>query len=129
MPLYDNARYAPSLMTGVAALFFNAESSLNGGNVKSERFGVPNKPGKNAEISVEIDFAADPGAFQIDLQEADEDIEAAYFAIPSAGTVNAVDGTNFRARVDLSPFVARFIRLNVVSLTNDVALTAKAYLR
>lgn len=78
-------------------------------------------------ISVEIIFSANPGAFNFQIQGADTDNPAAYFT-EGSGTVNQstamADGT-FRARVELSPWVAKFMRLLINTQTaNAVTVSA-----
>ncbi len=60
-----------------------------------------------------------PGAFEVDIQEADTDADAAYFTPTNANyTINTVNATSQRVRVDLSPTGGKFMRLSVKTLTN-----------
>lgn len=71
-------------------------------------------------------FSAAPGAFEVDIQEADTDADA-YYTTPSnpAYTITAV-GANQQFRVDLSPTGGKFMRAKLVSRTNAVTLVLKA---
>jgi hypothetical protein len=72
-------------------------------------------------LNLEIAFSTDPGAFQVDLQEADTDVDGAYITLQSITAVNA----SFYGRIDNAPFTAQFVRAKLVSRTNAVSLTAK----
>lgn len=62
-------------------------------------------------LSVEVQFAGVPGVFEIDVQDADTDLAAAYNSIPNA-ILNAVNANNW-CRYELAPFKAKFVRLLV----------------
>jgi hypothetical protein len=64
---------------------------------------------------------AAPGAFELDIQEADTDCDSAYI-LPAAAAykVTAVNAATQRARVDLSPTGGKFGRVLLVSFANDV---------
>lgn len=76
-------------------------------------------------ISVEIRFAGVPGAFNVQVQEADTDADAFYIT-PSnlAYTMTVVNSQNI-ARADLTTGAGKFIRILLSSRTNAVAMTAK----
>jgi hypothetical protein len=78
----------------------------------------------NAEgASVEIFFSAAPGAFELDIQVADTDTDAAYITVPG-GIFTTVNANNF-ARIELVPVKAKLLRVRLVSRTNNVNLTVK----
>jgi hypothetical protein len=124
MSNYDSTKLCYNIGSGQKGTFFDAEQPAP--PQASERFNVPQGRLGSYSPSVNIEgyFSADPGAFEIDIQEADTDTDTAFMTVPSAGVVNAVD-SNFRFRVDLAPFVGTFIRLLLVSRTNAVNLTAQ----
>jgi hypothetical protein len=69
-----------------------------------------------------------PGAFEIDIQEADVNCDAD-FIMPTTNAAYKITAvasalTN-RVRVDLSPSWGNFLRLSIQSLTNDVDIIAK----
>ena len=77
-------------------------------------------------VSVEVHFAANPGVFEIDVQEADTDADAFYLT-PSAAayTFSAVNGVTFNGRVDLPSTGGKFMRLFMKTITNNVNCWAK----
>lgn len=74
-------------------------------------------------VSLEIIFAADPGAFEVDLQEADTDADGFYQTV-SGGAIAAVAATVFTAKASCQ-VKCRFLRVKIVTRTNAVALTAR----
>lgn len=74
-------------------------------------------------VSVEVEFSGAPGAFEIDIQDADSDCDAAYQQIPNA-KITVVSAQNY-ARFELNPFTGKFIRVVLKSLTNQVGLRLK----
>lgn len=124
MPNYDTTLQMPSLYPGQIVLAFDAEQPA--APQASKAFAIPTPMIGNhpPAINVDIEFSADPGVFQLDVQEAEEDENASYMTVPSAGSLTTVDA-NFRSRADIFPFVGKFIRLNLVSRTNAVNLTAR----
>jgi len=77
-----------------------------------------------SNVSVEVIFSADPGVFEIDIQEADTDGDVYFTEVPSAGAITAVSA-GFVARSDLVPIKAKFMRVYVKTLTNAVKTTVK----
>lgn len=72
-------------------------------------------------VGLELQFSADPGAFQIDIQTADTDKEEAYVT-----KVSISEGLNagFYGRTELHNVVAKFLRLKLVARANAVNLLA-----
>jgi len=71
----------------------------------------------------EVQFSAAPGAFQVEAQAAERDINASYVTIAQLNSANA----SFVGRIDLTyatPFFGKFVRLSLTSLTNAVNVTA-----
>lgn len=60
--------------------------------------------------------AADPGAFEIDTQVSDIDVDAMYANTTGLTAVNA----SFAGRIELPWLWAKFIRVNIKTLTNAV---------
>lgn len=76
-------------------------------------------------VCIELHFSAAPGAFELDIQEADTDADAWYITPSnSAYTVTAVNSNN-NARVDLAPTGGRFMRVFMKTLTNVVNTRVK----
>jgi hypothetical protein len=109
-------------LTGVGAMVTGA---------KSERVALYNSQDGNPQyISVEIVFSGAPGAFTIQVQTADTDVDGDYvsegFGGANPGVINAVNAGN-AARVELL-VKAKFARLLTVSQpANSVNCTAKIY--
>lgn len=70
---------------------------------------------------------ADPGVFEIDIQEADTDADA-FYILPTNATykVTVVVAVTFKARADFSPTGGKLMRVKLVTRTNGVDLAAKA---
>jgi hypothetical protein len=86
-----------------------------------------------ANVGLELIFNANPGAFNIQVQEADTPADGCYITpSPSAFTITAStnEGANWVARVDLGTIGSKFVRLLVVTWPNAaVGLTAKLTLQ
>ena len=79
-------------------------------------------------VGLEIIFSANPGAFNLQLQETDTDADGCYITpSPSAFTITAATqiGVQYVARVDLGTIGSRFARLNVNSNPNNVGIIAR----
>ena len=61
--------------------------------------------------------AADPGTFEIDAQVSDIDTDAMYC---NTTGLTAVSASNFAGRIELPWLWAKFIRVNIKTLTNSV---------
>jgi hypothetical protein len=72
-------------------------------------------------VCVELHFDGAPGAFELDIQEADTDADAFYIT-PTNATyqITAVNAVTQNARADLSPTGGKFMRVFMKSLTNAV---------
>lgn len=123
MPAYSSA--LPPLAVG----FGESAIVINGENIQ------PSLPFKSAQaalaptfttgvqrISVEVAFAANPGAISWQLQSSDTDADANY--VNEGSAVTTLNAT-FVSRLELSGVVARFARILVTAMANNVAVTAK----
>ena len=120
---YQNAYPPRSITLGESLLVFDAETPAP--PQASAQAALASAFDNTApSISVEISFSGDPGAFEIDIQDADTDADKFYQTIPAGGVISAVSA-NFTARTELVPIKGRFVRLKLVTRTNAVALTAK----
>jgi hypothetical protein len=68
-------------------------------------------------ISLEIFFSGNPGAFEVDLQDADIDQDSHYVTV-DAITVGL--NASYVTRIELPSFYAKYVRVKLVSLTNAV---------
>jgi hypothetical protein len=60
--------------------------------------------------------ASNPGAFELDVQTSDFDVDAQYV---SAAKITAGLNTAYATRVELTSFWARFLRVNLISIANS----------
>lgn len=118
MPAYA-AGNATQLSPGDQVAVFNAEAIAAG--TASQAVSAQRAGSTPYGESWEIIFSAAPGAFQVDIQHADTDVDAAYVTVNSVSAVN----TNQAARVELPACWAKFSRCKVVTLTNVVNTTAR----
>lgn len=124
MPAYNTLNPPTALYPGDSGLAFNAEQPATG--ELSQQFALaPFQGNSPAAVSVEIVFAANPGAFQLQVWESDTDTLNDYIEVSAAGAVTTVNW-NFVARVDLSPFLGAFIAIACIAAAgNAVNLTCK----
>jgi hypothetical protein len=108
---------------------------INDGNVAGETPAAPQASiavqlqaqdgGPPPMVTVEGRFSGAPGAFNVQIQEADTDADAFYITPSNAAyTVTAV-GTQNTFRVDLSPTGGKFVRVLLSTRGNAVAFTCK----
>jgi hypothetical protein len=72
--------------------------------------------------AVEIVWSGAPGAISVQLQTADTDIDAAY--IQEGAAITNVNSTNV-TRAEFPDVVAKFARVLIATLPNNVTATAK----
>ena len=72
--------------------------------------------------AVEIVWSAAPGVISVQLQTADTDIDAAY--IQEGAAITNVNATNV-TRAEFPDVVAKFARILIATLPNNVTATAK----
>ena len=77
-------------------------------------------------VSFEGIFSGAPGAFEVDIQESDTDVDADYILPATTAYKITAVGSNNSFRVDLIPTGGRFMRALLVSRTNAVSLILKA---
>jgi len=96
----------------------------------SQQFQIPvSDQQASRNLAFTLWWASNPGAFNIQIQDADADVAANYVTIPTAGTITsaaqAPGSGNYVARVELNPWQANFGRLYVNTQTaNAVNLIA-----
>lgn len=115
MPNYPNAAGTTTVPTfppfalspGDIGVAFNAEQPATG--QASQRFAVMTVHENAApNLSVTVQFASAPGAFEFDVQEAFEDFDIAYETV-TGGVINTQNNNYFVA--DFAPFLGRFVRI------------------
>jgi|ERR1043166_2253898 hypothetical protein len=124
MPNYITSGNITAVYPGDQFLLFNAEQPAP--PQASQQVCLANPPNAAAVpgAAVEIQFSAPPGAFEVDVQVADTDTDAAYITIPTTGTITAVNANNY-ARAEFPTLKAKFLRTKLVTRTNAVNLTTK----
>lgn len=83
-------------------------------------------------VGVELIFSANPGAFNLQLQEADSDADGLFITpSPAAFTITSATlvGALYVARVDVGTFGSRFIRMLCSLNPNAVAIIARITLQ
>jgi hypothetical protein len=125
MPAYSNAFPPLAVWPGDTAQVWNAEQPApgSGGNSASSRVAIGSKDGTPAGFSVTGFFSAAPGAFEIDVQVSDVDVDSQYQTCLN-GNITVVDATNQTFHYDGSTVLATFVRLLMRSRTNAVNVTA-----
>lgn len=129
MPLYGSQTVVSVIPGDLPLTLFNAETPQTGQS--SIAFSVMPKPhGSPVALSFEFTFAANPGAFEFDIQDADTEFEDNYLLVPAVGQVQASQGPQkngkFVARVELSPTRGTFFRVfTALQNANAVASTVK----
>ena len=119
MPGYPGGGYAKLLRTNQQVFLFNNETVAVGGAsiaVQLERISHSSYPWGT---SFQVKFAANPGAFEVDIQIADTDADSDYISVAQIAAANAT----FVGRYDMTNLFPRFVRARVVSLTNAVGVT------
>lgn len=114
----------------MCAQLYNAERPLTG--TFSIQFNSPRSDQQpSTNLSFTLSWPTDPGAFNIQIQDADIDATGNYVTVTPVGTITsapqAAGSGNFIARVELNPWQAQYGRLfvntqsaNVVNLTATV---------
>lgn len=125
MPAYSNALPPSAIWPGDIAQVWNAEQPApgSGGASASQRLALGTKEGGPAGFSVTGFFSGAPGAFEIDVQVSDVDVDSQYQSVAN-GNVTTVDATNNTFHFDGATALATFVRLLLRSRTNAVNITA-----
>lgn len=125
MPAYDTTPTSPEipvLTAGRPITLWNAEAVVTGG--KSLQFALHRDINFPSCFSVELEFSANPGAFEIAIQTADQDVEKYYVA---KGSITSGLNGSFVGRIEVVNVVAKFARLSAVLITNAVNVTARVF--
>lgn len=120
MPAYGSA--APGASSTMGGAVWNNEAVAAGG--KSVPICLARSANLPNCVSVQLEFAADPGAFAVDLQVADTDADKYYV---TKATLNTGLNPTFVGRMEVTNLVAKFARLKMVTKTNAVNVTAKMF--
>lgn len=111
---------------GIPATVWSAEALVTG--TPSSAIAIALLPDNNvASVSFEVKFSAAPGAFEIDIQEADTDEDAAYTNIANAVITDAqLNSSGVYARIDIVGQRSKFLRaMPAIKPANAVNATGK----
>ena len=123
MPSYGNVLPPVSVGFGDSAAVIASTDVIFPAPFKSAQVALaPAFSSGKVRVAVEIVWNAAPGAINVQLQTADTDIDAAYIQEGAAITnVNAANVT----RTEFPDVVAKFARILIATLPNNVTATAK----
>jgi hypothetical protein len=123
MPSYGNVLPPVSVGFGDSAAVIASTDVIFPATFKSAQVALaPAFSSGKVRTAVEIVWSAAPGAISVQLQTADTDIDAAYIQEGAAITnVNAGNVT----RAEFPDVVAKFARILIATLPNNVTATAK----
>lgn len=104
---------------------WNAEQPVvgAGGVSASQGVALTRVSGDRGGFEISGFFSGAPGAFEIDVQVADEDVDSEYQTIAN-GNITSVDSVNQTFHFDAPQVNGRFVRLLMRSRTNAVNVTA-----
>jgi hypothetical protein len=120
MPGYAGTARAQLLYENRQAFLFQNETVANG--TASIAYQLRRERGAFYPwgMSLEFAFGANPGAFEVDVQTSDTDDNAHYVTL---ATLTSGLNASYVGRIELPSFWAKFVRVQVVTLTNAVAIT------
>ncbi|HXA82569.1 MAG TPA: hypothetical protein VNY56_05660 [Methylomirabilota bacterium] len=123
MPSYGNLVPPVSVGFGDSAAVIASTDTIFPAPFKSAQVALaPSFSSGKVRAAVEIVWSAAPGVISVQLQTADTDIDAAYIQEGSAITnVNSGNVT----RAEFPDVVAKFARILIATLPNNVTATAK----
>jgi hypothetical protein len=123
MPSYGNVLPPVSVGFGDSAAVIASTDVIFPAPFKSAQVALaPAFSSGKVRAAVEIVWSAAPGVISVQLQTADTDIDAAYSQEGAAiTTVNAANVT----RAEFPDAVAKFARILIATLPNNVTATAK----
>lgn len=127
MPAYGAVTsYINSLLPGNIETLWSAESPVpgNGGAAASKAVALMPADTNPVPLGIDGKFSGAPGAFAVEVQVAQHDVEGEYQTI-SGGNLTAVDSVNFTFHLD-ALVIASFVRLLLRSRANAVSITATA---
>ena len=122
MPSYSNVLPPSSIGFGESASVIASADTIFPAPFKSAQVALaPNFSSGKVRCAVEIIWSGAPGVIAVQLQTADTDIDAAY--IQEGATITNTAGNVTRA--EFPDVVAKFARIYIGTLPNNVTATAK----
>jgi hypothetical protein len=123
MPSYANVLPPVSVGFGDSAAVIASTDVIFPAPFKSAQVALaPAFSSGKVRASVEIVWSAAPGAISVQFQTADTDIDAAY--VQEGGAIANVNAGNV-TRAEFPDVVAKFARIYIATLPNNVTATAK----
>lgn len=123
MPSYANTQPPLSIGFGESAAVIASTDTLFPAPFKSAQVALaPNFSSGKIRCAVEIIWNAAPGAISVQLQTADTDADANY--VQEGAAITTVSASNV-TRAEFPDVVARFARIYIATLPNNVTATAK----
>jgi len=123
MPSYGNVLPPVSVGFGDSAAVIASTDVIFPAPFKSAQVALaPAFSSGKVRAAVEIVWSGAPGAISVQLQTADTDIDAAY--IQEGAAITNVNSTNV-TRAEFPDVVAKFARILIATLPNNVTATAK----
>jgi len=121
MPVYGTFSIPAAIYPQDVVTVWAAEAITTGG--KSERVAVSPSPIAGVRsLSIDGFFSGAPGAFQINVEAAETDVDANFVGV-AGGIITVVDA-NQHYHLDAPEWTARFARLKMVTIANAVNSTA-----
>ena len=123
MPSYGNVLPPVSVGFGDSSSVIASTDVIFPAPFKSAQMALaPAFSSGKVRAAVEIVWSAAPGVISVQLQTADTDIDAAY--IQEGAAITNVNATNV-TRAEFPDVVAKFARILIATLPNNVTATAK----
>jgi hypothetical protein len=124
MPSYSNALPPLSAGFGESASVIASTDVIFPAPFKSAQVALaPNFSSGKIRCAVEIIWSGAPGTISVQLQTADTDVDAEYVQ-EGATAISNVSATNV-TRAEFPDVVAKFARIYIATLPNNVSATAK----
>ena len=129
MPSYNAFTNAPALYPGDSFLVFKAEALTTG--QMSQQVALPTNWASGAKgVRVEIDFNANPGAYELDVMECDSDQNGSseYQQVPTGGSLTTVttgpNGASTHQSSDQIPVAGQMLAIYVKAQPANGSITA-----
>lgn len=123
MPSYANVLPPVSVGFGEGASVIASTDTIYPAPFKSAQVALaPSFSTGKVRCAVEIVWSAAPGAISVQLQTADTDVDGAY--IQEGAAISTVSAGNV-SRAEFPDVVAKFARIYIATLPNNVTATAK----
>lgn len=123
MPSYSNVLPPQAVGFGESAIVIAPTDTIYPAPYKSAAVAIaPLFTTGKTRASVEIVWSGAPGSISVQLQVADTDVDAAY--IQEGSAITTVNAGNV-SRAEFPDVVARFARIYVATLPNNVTATGK----